>query len=480
MPAQQTEVDTRRPSAGPSGLVERGGELGRLQEVLGRAGEGTGTLTFVESKAGTGRSRLLAVAARAAQEADARVLQACGRDTERRFGFGVALQLFEELWLAADDEELAQLFRGPAQPANRLIAGPPRVTEEEPPASTFAIIHGLSWSVRNMTLPTAGAVRPQPLAVVVDDVHHADGPSLAFLAYLATRISDLPIALIVAARTGQPAPDADAMRALRATADTLLHPVELSSVAAARIAQARFPDADAAFCEGCAEISGGNPFLLHTLLEEVRHLPPQLVSPAVPTVPEHVPEVVVQWVRSQLATLPRAASSVASAVAALTGPTALPRVATVAGLGPDETARAADALAVIGLLRPGAPLSFTNSMVGRAVLQSIPGLERELLQRRADGAETPLGHHLRSCRRRCRRFPAGRLGAPLQRRPHRPRESGSSSRTWQSRAACVASTALVSPSSQSWRGVMERLRRPMAPMRWLRLQWRRRCCKSTS
>ncbi|MFZ0091263.1 MAG: AAA family ATPase [Solirubrobacteraceae bacterium] len=392
MPAKQTDGHTHGPPATFTGLVERDLELARLHEALSRAAEGAGTVTFVESPPGTGRSRLLEAAAGAAREADARLLQGRGRDTERLFGFGVALQLFEKHWLAADGEEQAQLFHGPAQPANWLIADPARVPGEEPPASPFPIIHGLFCSIRNMARPTAGAVRSQPLAVLVDDLHDADGPSLAFLAYLGARISDLPIALVVALRTGATATDADAVRALRATADTLLHPAELSSSAATRIAQTTFPDGDAVFWEGCADVSGGNPFLLHTLLEEVRRLRPQLVPGAVPTLPEHVPEGVVRWIGSQLATLPRAASSVASAVAALTGPTALSHVATVAGLGPDEAARAADVLADIGLLRPGAPLSFTHAIVARAVLQSIPDLERELLERRAGGGERPPEH----------------------------------------------------------------------------------------
>jgi DNA-binding CsgD family transcriptional regulator len=380
--AKGNQPDMRGSYARSDRLVERDAELTGLRGALRRASDGGGTVTFVESTPGTGRSRLLAAAA-AAAEADMLVLRASGRETERQFAFGVALQLFEDRWFQAD---AAELFAGPARWARRLVAGHPPEAADEPSGDTFDVIRGLFWTAKNMT---EGGTRP--LALIVDDVRRADAPSLGFLAYLGARVGDLPIALIVAARTGEPATDPDAVNALRAAATVVLQPGALSPDAAAGVAEAEIPDADPALWEACADASGGNPFLLHALLDEVRRLGPQ-VGPTATTVAECVPGPVVAWVRSQLAALPPAASALASAVAALAGPTALPRAASVAGLGPEEAARAADALAALGILRAGAPIVFANEIVERAVLQSVPQLERDALQHRAETDGGPLGH----------------------------------------------------------------------------------------
>ena len=44
----------------------------------------------------------------------------------------------------------------------------------------------------------------RPLALVVDDAQWADRPSLEVLAYLARRIDDLPLLIVVAARADDP------------------------------------------------------------------------------------------------------------------------------------------------------------------------------------------------------------------------------------------------------------------------------------
>src|ERR1700761_4131022 len=154
----------------------------------------------------------------------------------------------------------------------------------------------------------------------------------------------------------------------RAGTAAVLRPAALSAEGAIGVAQTEIPDADPGGWEACADVSGGNPFLLRALLNELRQHDPDLGGPIAAALAERAPDSVVAWVTSQLAALPPAASALASAVAALGRP----------------TARAADAVAAIGLLRPGTPLVFTNVMVERAVLQSIPQLERDALQHRAD------------------------------------------------------------------------------------------------
>jgi predicted ATPase len=67
--------------------------------------------------------------------------------------------------------------------------------EREELLAGFAILHALYWLVVRRA---EGA----PLLVVVDDGQWVDEPSLRFLVYLLGRLSDQPIALLVAARAG--------------------------------------------------------------------------------------------------------------------------------------------------------------------------------------------------------------------------------------------------------------------------------------
>ena len=61
----------------------------------------------------------------------------------------------------------------------------------------FAVLHGLYWLTVNL-------VEQHPLAVLVDDLPWADQSSQRFFAYLAERLDDLPVALVVTIRTGDP------------------------------------------------------------------------------------------------------------------------------------------------------------------------------------------------------------------------------------------------------------------------------------
>jgi hypothetical protein len=109
----------------------------------------------------------------------------------------------------------AELLRGPAGVAAGLL-GLPGASERTEAAvadqdSSFAILHGLYWLCADLA-------ERRPLCVVVDDAHWADAPSLRFLVFLAPRLEELPVALVVAARRAEAEGDAAVLESLAADA----------------------------------------------------------------------------------------------------------------------------------------------------------------------------------------------------------------------------------------------------------------------
>jgi DNA-binding CsgD family transcriptional regulator len=190
-------------------------ELRRIRQRLAEVATGRGGVLYIEGARGSGKTGLVVGTIEAARAAGMRVLDAQGRALEREFPFGVAIQAFEETWLATTSSERTILFDGPARPAGELMSGAPPVAPALAGDHAYAVIHGLFCLARALTVNGADGGPGGPLALVVDDVDRADDPSLRLLAYLAPRIDDLPIAIIVAACSDPPGADSPVLSALR-------------------------------------------------------------------------------------------------------------------------------------------------------------------------------------------------------------------------------------------------------------------------
>ena len=355
-------------------LVERESERAVIEQQLNDARAGRGSVVVLEGSAGRGKSRLLQLAGDLARGHGLRVLGASGTELERHFPFGLAVQLYEPWWLAAAEAERTARLGGAAAAAAALLARGPGGAES---GAGYATVHGLF----RLSAQLAGAGRDPgeltPLAMLVDDAQWADGPSLRFLAYLAERIADLPIVLIVSMRPGEPGADTGGLAALRAGAgDWLLRLQSLSPAAVDQVICAQFATADAAFCAACARITAGNPFLLLELLEQVRAdgLAPDRATAG--RVGDLAPEAVLDAVVARLGTMSPAVRSVALAVAVLGDGATLRHVAGLTGLPSTTAAQAADALAEMHLFCPGEPLSFVHPLTRQAVERSISPLAR--------------------------------------------------------------------------------------------------------
>jgi DNA-binding CsgD family transcriptional regulator len=364
-------------------LVERDRELAVIDRVLEDARAGDGGVLVINAPAGHGKTRLMTVAGDRARAAGLGVLGAQATELEREFPFGVAVQLLEPLWLAADAQLRARWSAGAATAAAELLDG--RLSSEPSAGGgvPFALIHGLFSLVRNL-----GTLQHPPdsegLVMLIDDAQWADGPSWRFLAYLAERIAALPLAVVVAVRAGESGPEPRALSALHAAAGRqVLSPQALSDTGVAALVRARLPQSTSPFISTCAEVTSGNPFLLTKLIDEV--LDDQLTPNAATaeTLTELTPDAVLASVISRLGALPGECLTLARTLAVLGDGTPVSQVAELAELAIPTAAGAADMLAAHHLLRPGAPLSFAHPLIQSSVRAAMPPLERARAHRRA-------------------------------------------------------------------------------------------------
>jgi DNA-binding NarL/FixJ family response regulator len=342
---------------GANALLEREPELALIADAARRVTAGAGTVLLIEGEPGIGKTALMEAAATSASTAGIEVFTARGRALEREFGFGVVRQLFERVLATRSSDAV---FSGRARFAAPVLG----IDLDEPgpgvPAAETVLpaIHGLYW----MTLSLA---EPGPLALLVDDAHWADGASIRFLAYLAPRIADAPVLLVVSARPGE---EADRLRHVLGEAE-LLEPGRLSEAATAAVVRGLAPDADDHACRSCFVATGGNAFYVREVAAAIRDWDAAKGTTAFDA---WSPESVTRAVAGRIAALAPGAREVARACAVLGDGAPLHSVATIAALSDDSARQAIDSLRAGGIFAPSAPIEFAHPIVRTAVELSMP------------------------------------------------------------------------------------------------------------
>ena len=234
---------------GGQALLERDSALAQVDQRLGAAVAGEGSLLLVEGPAGIGKTHLILAALRRGRELGLDTLSARGAELERDFAYGVVRQLFEAPVLAASPPERAELLAGAAGRAAALFgaAAPQDDAAGGLLDPSFAILHGLYWLCANLG-------RRSTLLLCIDDAHWADQASLRFLNYLGRRVEELPIAVVAATRPAQSPEGSPLVAALAAEASAeLLALTPLSERAVAELVRAGLGDeVDPAFARGVA------------------------------------------------------------------------------------------------------------------------------------------------------------------------------------------------------------------------------------
>ena len=213
-------------------LVGRERELSRLEEAWRAARSGVGAAVALTGEAGIGKTRLAAELVDRAHAEGARTASCAALDLGGSALFGLWAELVRELardveppsgagW-PAEVARLAPELEGRAgwAPASRVTAVP-----ELERARLFEAVVAL----------VEQAASDRPLALVMEDVHAADGASLELTGYLARRVARIPVLLVLTMRDVPARPEADALLSALRARGVLADEVALGQLAPAAI-----------------------------------------------------------------------------------------------------------------------------------------------------------------------------------------------------------------------------------------------------
>lgn len=357
-------------------ILERERELARIEDAVRRTAGGEGVVLVLRGPAGIGKTELLRAARAACVEHGVATLAATGALLDRGFAFGLVHQLFDPVLAGADTERRAQLTSGAAALAEVVLGTGGEDTPAGGKDPSHAVLHGLYWL-------TANLAEDGPLALVVDDAHWADRPSLRFLEFLGRRLEGLGVLVVVARRDHEPGAEEQLLEEL--SAGPFAHdlvPAPLSGEATgAVIADVLGEAPDAAFSAVCHEVTGGSPLLVR----EVGRAAAEAGLHGRESERDRVASLgaagVAGTVRRRLALLGPAPEAVARAVAILGPGAPVGDLAQVAALPEDEVQAALDALVLAAVLTP--ERDFVHPVVREAVDAAVPPTRRAALHRDA-------------------------------------------------------------------------------------------------
>ncbi|MER5353981.1 AAA family ATPase [Kitasatospora sp. NPDC002551] len=244
-------------------LLERDAHIDRLDHLLADCLGRAGRVALLDGPLGSGKSALLrAFAARAAGRGVLVVGADCSAQ-ERDLPFGVADRIARSpAWPAGHAERLAAaadpavLAEAAAGDAGDDPAGPPAVE--------------LLRACRDLTAALLAVAAETPVLLCVEDIGHADEASLHFLRHLVRHLPQSRVLLVLTdGGTAWPA-------RRRVHAELLRHPhahrltlAPLSRAGALRlVAEGLGEEPARRRGPGLVDVAGGNPLLLHALVEE--------------------------------------------------------------------------------------------------------------------------------------------------------------------------------------------------------------------
>jgi DNA-binding CsgD family transcriptional regulator len=364
------EQSTHSERSGGSRLLERERALALIGRCLAEAQAGSGRVVLIRANAGLGKTALLGRVVDSARRQEMQVLAARGSELEQRMPFGVARQLFESPVRDLGEREQRAVLSGAAAHARTLLG----LTSEGPGPDPLAVIHGLYWLAGNLS-------DQAPAVLAIDDLQWADAHTVRWLIYMAARIREMPILLLLAARP--PEARAEELSGLIGDEPVIaLAPLAVEGVA--EVVRSQFGRAgEAGFVKACHKATGGNPFYLRELLRAA------IADGIAPTeeqaarVPQLGPREVARSIVVRLGRLGPRARRLADAVAVLGSDAEIRHAAALGNLSIQEALDAWDTLAGADVLVRTQPLEFIHPIARTAVYKELAVGERTHAHRTA-------------------------------------------------------------------------------------------------
>jgi DNA-binding NarL/FixJ family response regulator len=240
------------------------------------------------------------------------------------------------------------------------------------------MLHGLYWLVANFC-------EERPLALLVDDAHLADTSSLRFLAFLAGRLTELPLFVAVAVRPAEGEAEGLLIAELvSASGVEIIRPAPLSRAAVEKlIAEQLGQQPEYQFRDACHQATGGNPFYVGELLRDAARRGLQPTEHEAARVRELAPPAITRAILFRLRSLPPAALPLVRACAVFGDGARFADCVLLAEVGAKEAVIAADMLVKASILLPGPRPAFVHPIVRTAVEADLGPHQRAALHARA-------------------------------------------------------------------------------------------------
>jgi DNA-binding SARP family transcriptional activator len=276
-------------------------------------------------------------------------------------------------------EALRRLARTIAPSEPRALAA--FLTDDPPPDGDVAAARFRLHRAVAGYLEAVG--RSSPLLVVLDDVHRADGETLAILQSVTADLSDARVLVLATYRPAEVTEQlSDCLAALAGREPTRVALGGLDPAAAGELIRATCArTVDSATVRVIAERTEGNPFFIR---ETARLLDSEGALAATTEVPAGVSDVL----RVRIARLPATAQTVLRQAAIIGTEAEVDVLADVADVGEDVLVDAIEAGLFAGLVTEPAPgrVRFAHALVRETLYQSLSRLHRARLHARAAAA----------------------------------------------------------------------------------------------
>ncbi|MFI5638182.1 BTAD domain-containing putative transcriptional regulator [Streptomyces goshikiensis] len=383
----RTQPPDGAPEAAPALFVGREAELALLAGAADRARAAGPGIALVSGEAGLGKSALLHRL----------------RDRLRSEGWLVAVGRNADAEGAPPAWAWAEALRTvaaavPPGPGVAAAVAPLLSDADEASRAAGDTAAGRFRMHRAVWQWLAEAARERPVCVVLDDLHWADGETLALLAGAAEPSAGTPLLLVGAFRPDEvPGRLADTLALLARRSPTRVALPGLPEAAVAEVVRALGgPEADPATVAALAERTGGNPFYVR---ESARLLGGEGALVALSDVPEGVRDVL----RRRLGRLPDPVVSVLRLAAVAGRECGVEVLVGAADAGEDAVLDALEAGLVAGLLLEPGPgrVRFAHALVRDTLLADLSRLRAarmhgrigQSLERLAPDDVSGLAHH---------------------------------------------------------------------------------------